>query len=44
MKVELWDLMTADQMDGTMVELRAVRKDEMLAVEKVVKSVLHLGV
>ena len=44
MKVELWDLMTADQMDDTMVELRAVRKDEMLAVEKVVKSVLHLGV
>jgi len=44
LKVELWDLMTADQMDDTMVELRAVRKDEMLAVEKVVKSVLHLGV
>jgi hypothetical protein len=36
--------MMVDQMDGTMVELRVVRMDEMLAAEKVVKSVLHLGV
>lgn len=42
MKVELWDVMMADQLDDKMVELRVVRMDCMLAVEKVVKSVLYL--
>ena len=42
MKVELWVVMMADQLDDIMVELRVVRMDCMLAVEKVVKSALYL--
>lgn len=42
MKVELWVAMMADQLDDIMVELRVVRMDCKLAVEKVVKSALYL--